>query len=189
MIKEKLGLDDKDMNILSWYMQAPLLSQQEIARRLQLSQPSVNMRIQKLTARGILSFHAGLNLRTSNLIMFRVDFTAKDAHAVLQNLKNCAFFVNGFIMSGKNNVSVFLVCDDLKQVDAIINEHIRSSPQISDISVNIVVNAAQDFPFKIDLQQELSSKPCFAPGACESCGRLLEHRPSELVKLWSKKKE
>lgn len=172
MIQEVMGLDEKDVKIIGWYMENPLISQQEIAQQLKLSQPSVNSRIQKLMKKGVLNFRAGLEFTKSKLVMVRVDFTAKDAHVMLEKLKRCAFFVNGFVMSGKHNVSVFLVCDDIRKMEDIINEHIRSNQQASDINVNVVVDSARDFLFQIDVKQELQEKGCFQPNACKECGRM-----------------
>ena len=60
MITEKLGLDEKDINIISSYMQNPEISQSEIAEKLKLSQPSVFVRIQLVTHTG-LSLHTYIN--------------------------------------------------------------------------------------------------------------------------------
>ena len=48
MINEKLDLDEKDITVVSLFMQNPHISQAEIASKLNISQPSVNFRVQKL---------------------------------------------------------------------------------------------------------------------------------------------
>ena len=106
MIKKRLGLDDKDIKIVDWMMNETGISQGEIAKRLKLSQPSINLRIQKLMKRGIINSNVGMSFNRSNLFLTRVDLTSKDPNMFLEKLKSCSFFVNGFIMSGKNNVSI-----------------------------------------------------------------------------------
>lgn len=165
---EELGLDNRDLKIVSWFMEDPHISQSEVASRLKLSQPSVNFRIQKLKQRGILNFQTGLSLNKTGLFMVRVDFTAKNAPEMLNNLKDCQFFVNGFVMSGKRNVSLNLVNTDLKKIDEIVNKHIRSNPEVSDVDVQVVVNAAADFLFSVNLDKE-GCEHCFEVGGCEKC--------------------
>ena len=165
---EELGLDNRDLKIVNWFMADPHISQSEVASRLKLSQPSVNFRIQKLKNRGILNFQTGLSLNKTGLSMVRVDFTAKNAPEMLDNLKDCQFFVNGFVMSGKRNVSLNLVNTDLKKIDEIVNKHIRSNPDVSNIDVQVVVNAATDFLFSVNLDRE-GHEHCFEQGGCEQC--------------------
>ncbi|NOZ80235.1 MAG: Lrp/AsnC family transcriptional regulator [DPANN group archaeon] len=175
MLKATLGLDDKDVQILSWFMETPEISQNEIAERLKLSQPSVNVRIQKLKKRGILNHRAGINLNTSNLIMIRVDFTAADASATMEELKRCTFFVNGFIISGKNNASAFFVHDNIRKIEDIINQHLRNDPSVSDITVNVVVSATKEFIFTIGLMDEMRYDSCkIVEGGCKGCSKMRE---------------
>jgi len=173
MLLEKLGIDERDAKIISWYMEDPFISQSEISKRLKLSQPSINVRIQKLIKKGILKFNVGMDFNQSNLFLCRVDLTSKDPTATLEKLKHCSFFVNGFIMSGKNNLSIFIVNEDLKKIDEIINHHIRSDLQVSDINVNVVVSAVKDFVFGMKLNHETTPERCFRLNGCHECGKLL----------------
>jgi len=172
MLHEKLGIDERDAKIISWYMENPHISQSEISKRLKLSQPSVNVRIQKLIKKGILNFDVGMSFNKSKLFLIRVDLTSKNPNVTLEKLRPCSFFVNGFIMSGKNNVSVFLVNEDLKKIDEIINEYIRSDANVSDINVNVVVSSARDYLFKINLDHELTPKTCYELNKCSECKKL-----------------
>ncbi|MBS3149109.1 Lrp/AsnC family transcriptional regulator [Candidatus Woesearchaeota archaeon] len=169
MINDKLGLDEKDVIIMSLFMQNPEISQAEIANKLNISQPSINFRVQRLKKKGVLSFDVGTDFNKSNLFLARVDFTASDANEILNRLSSCSFFVNGFIMAGKHNVSVFLVHEDLRKIEAIINDHLRSDNQISDINVNIVVSSMKDFLLKMNLDKELSQERCRNINSCKTC--------------------
>ena len=176
MIKEKLGLDNKDIKIISMLMKNPNTSQNEIAESLKLSQPSINIRIQKLKNKGVLNTDVGISFEKTSLFLARTDFTANNANMILEELKKCPFFVNGFIMSGKNNVSVFLVNEDLRKIDEVINKHIRNNEQVSDINVNMVVSSMHDFLFKLDLSQEVDDKDkCYKLNTCKNCEFLDTH--------------
>jgi len=176
MLKEKLGVDNKDIKIISMFIDNPEVSQNEIAEKLQLSQPSINVRVQKLRKRGILNTDVGISFNKTSLFLSRVDFTANNANTILEELKKCPFFVNGFVMSGKNNVSIFLVNEDLRKIDEVINKHVRNNDQISDINVNMVVSTSHDFLFKLNLNKETDEKQkCDDPSSCKSCEFLDTH--------------
>jgi len=168
MLLEKLGMDEKDLRIVSWFMEDPYISQNEIANRLHLSQPSINIRVNRLKREGVLNHNVGINLNKSGLFLVRVDFTAENASRVLDRLGSCSFFVNGFVMSGKHNASMFLVNEDLKKIDAILNQHLRSDKSVSDINVNVVVSSTNDFIFKINLDKEMYHEKCLEKD-CEYC--------------------
>ncbi|MBI5392665.1 winged helix-turn-helix transcriptional regulator [Candidatus Woesearchaeota archaeon] len=171
MLKERLGVDDKDIKILTFFMKDPFISQNEIAEKLKLSQPSINARIQKLKTKGVLNFDTGMSFSKTNLFLSRVDFTATNPNSTLEFLRKCAFFVNGFVISGKNNVSVFFINESLQKADEIINEYLRTNATISDINVSFVVSATNDFLFKIDLETIATDK-CYKLNSCAECKKV-----------------
>ncbi len=176
MIMEKLGIDEKDARIINLFVSNPRITQKEIARHLGVTQPSVNARIRSLLRRGIMKFHAGVCLRNSGLYLARVDFTAKNASSVLEKIRNCTFFVNGFIMSGKNNVSVFLVGENLSKINEIVRDVIKKDSEVSDVSVNLVVSGASDYPVKINFSHELELMDSKCPHnneVCRKCRKVL----------------
>lgn len=154
---EKLKLDKRDIQIIDLVTHNPNISQSDIAHKLKLSQPSINSRLKKLKEKGVLAHNIGIEFNKAKLFMARVDFTATHANSILKNLKRCPYFVNGFIMSGKNNASVFFVSEDLHKIDEIINEQLRTNTQISDINVNVVVSSVNEFIFKPNFERKHKS--------------------------------
>ncbi len=177
---DKLNLDDKDMKILSFFMDNPFMSQSEIASKLNLSQPSINYRIQKLKEKGILNISAGVDFSKTGLVLARVDFTAKNSKKVFDALKNCAFFVHGFVLSGKNNVSVYFVNESLEKIEEIVADNLRSNQDVSDINVNVVVNSVNQFLFKLPLEPHKHQAKCFKPNACATCEET-GHKKNKIV--------
>jgi len=169
MFKEKLNLNDRDIQIMELVMANPNISQAQIAEKLKLSQPSINSRLKKLKAKGVLAHNIGVDLNKANLFLARVDFTAKDANKIFQGLKNCPYFVNGFTMSGKNNASVFFISEDLKKIDQIVNDELRIHDQVSDINVNVVVNTVNDFIFQPNFIKNNKNKYCGKQTKCDVC--------------------
>jgi len=177
MITEKLGIDKRDVEIINLYMENPSYSQADIAGKLKLSQPSINARINKLKAKGILNFDTGINFNNANLVMGRADFHAKNPQEILDIIKNCTFFVNAFTTSGEQNVSVFLVGEDLEKIEEIITNHLRNNSDISNISLTLITSAVKEFLFKLDLTKEITSKHCFKKNGCKACQNIKANKP------------
>ncbi|RJQ15596.1 Lrp/AsnC family transcriptional regulator [Candidatus Woesearchaeota archaeon] len=168
MLKEKLGMDKKDVKIVSLFMQNPDISQTELADALSISQPSINARLRKLKRNGVLARATGIEFNRANMYMARVDFTAANPEKLLNELKLCSFFVNGFILSGSNNVSIMIVAHDLKKIESIIDKNLRHNEAVKNINMSVVVSAAKPFICEIDLERE-HREECQNPGSCEDC--------------------
>ena len=153
---EKLGLDDRDNTILSLLQKNPQISQDEIAKKIKLSQPSVGARIKKLHDKGILYNINGINFRVVDLALAKVDVNATDTAAVISEFKDCPFFLNALITSGKYNLCLLFTATDLKRMEGIVNYHLRGNPKVKDIQMNIVISTAKDFviPMNIDYENK-----------------------------------
>ena len=166
-LQQRFGLDSKDMQIISMLIKNPEISQQVIAKQIKVSQPSVNLRLHKLKKNGLLSSSIGVDVNKTGMHLARVDFTAQNADEVLNNLQGCPFFVNGFVLSGKHNGSMLVVSDNLKKIDAIINKHLRSNPEIKDINVSVIVNSTK--PIVCALNFSCEKAGCKNEQSCQKC--------------------
>jgi len=152
MIKEKLKLDDRDDIIIQMLQKNPQTSQEDIAKRLKLSQPSVWARIRNLKQRGVISNIVGMDFKTVDLHLAKVDVSATDTQAVIDEFKDCPYFLNALITSGKHNVCLLFTGTDLKNIEGMVNHHLRGNPKVKDIEMNIVISTAKNFvmPLNID---------------------------------------
>src|SRR3989344_5274836 len=171
-INEKLGLDERDNALLSLMQKDPNISQEEIAKKIKLSQPSVGARIKKLHQKGILCAVNGVNFRVVDLVVAKVDVAATDTTAIISEFKDCPFFLNALITSGKHNFCLLFTATDLKRLEGIVNYHLRGNPKVKDIEMNIIISTAKDFilPLNIDYenQRQLNCKQeCIE--ACSFC--------------------
>jgi len=151
---EKLGLDDRDNIVLSLLQKDPNISQEEIAKKIKLSQPSVGARIRKLQEKGILHIINGVNFRVVDLSLAKVDVNATDTTAIITEFKNCPFFLNALITSGKYNLCLFFMATDLKRLEGIVNYHLRSNAKVKEIELNIVISTAKDFVLPLNIDYE-----------------------------------
>lgn len=169
MLRETmLKMDEVDKRILSLLVENSELSQSEIARFLKISQPAVATRLRKLKKRGIITHHVGVNLRKTNLGFAKIDVSTNNSGKILKLFEKCPLFLNGFITSGKRNLCLFFVSEDLASLDACMDRHIRANPNVSDVEFSVVLSSARDFvsPLKMAMEKTEGS-PC--GGRCDNC--------------------
>jgi Lrp/AsnC family transcriptional regulator, leucine-responsive regulatory protein len=161
-------LDPKDMKILSALMKDPRTSQSTLATKLKLSQPSINARIQKLRAKGLVAESIGIDFNKSSMQLVRIDCTVTNAPKLLDTLKDCSFFVNGFTMSGQRNVSMLIIVPDLQKAETIIDTHLRTNSQVSDIQTSVTIRSTKPFICSVNLEGA-KSESCNNSESCEHC--------------------
>jgi Lrp/AsnC family leucine-responsive transcriptional regulator len=138
-------MDDTDKKIIYLLSQNPELPQNELSKRLGISQPSVCARLQKLKRMRLITFLVGLNVKKTGLHLAKIDLTAKRTEDILGFFKKCPLYLYGFITSGKSNVSILLAGEDASSMEATIDRHLRLNPNIEQLSFDIVISAPCDF--------------------------------------------
>ncbi len=161
-------LDEKDRMILDILEKNPEISQNEIAKMVGLSQPSVGSRIKKMKELGIISHAYGINIKNAGLYILKADIKCKQPKELLNLFKDCPFFLNGFIVAGNKNLVMMFVGEDLPTLEAIVDQHIRPNPDVYDVDVGIIVRAEKDTIIPINIRVEKRDKaPCGSN--CREC--------------------
>lgn len=172
---DSIDLDEKDRKILSLFEKDPDISQVEIAEQVGLSQPTVGARISKLKQSGVISTAAGMDLVKVGLKLAKVDVTTKNSIDVLNRFKACPCFLNGFIVSGKENLCLFFIAEDISTIEAIIDKHIRSHPSVMDVDLGIIITTVNDLILPVKLGVEKGEKtPCGFD--CKECDYYTSNR-------------
>ena len=151
MIQDKLNLDKRDNTIIQMLQKDPNTSQEEIAKELKLSQPSVWARIRNLKEKGIIKNIAGMDFKTVDLDLVIVDVSATNTQAVIDEFKDCPFFINALVTSGKFNVCLFFTGENLKHIEGIVNHHLRSNSLVKDVDLRVVITASKSFVMPLNL--------------------------------------
>ena len=168
MLKGGLYLDEKDRKILTLLSENPEMSQSEIAERVGLSQPSVGARIKRLKQEGAISSFVGMNLKKTGLYLAKVDVTTKNTNELVQKFTCCPFFLNGFIVTGKDNLSLFFVSEDISTLEALVDNHIRKDPDVVDADFGIVIAPLRDFIMPVKARiEKTGTSPCNSD--CSTC--------------------
>lgn len=167
-------LDDKDKAILEILSKNPEVSQNEIAKIVGLSQPSVGARIKKLIELGIINHTYGINIKNPGLYVLKVDVKCRQPRELLSLFDGCPFFLNGFIVAGNRNLTLMFICEELTTLEAIVDQHIRPNPDVHDIDVGIIVRAERDtvVPMRIHVKPA-DRAPCGSD--CGECDYWTNH--------------
>ena len=177
MTSSIMKLDKKDRIILSLTHGDQEISQEEIAKRLHISQPSVAARIKKLKDRGLVEQIIGVNLNKVELKVAIIRVATKNTEKILNMFRDCPFFLNGFIISGKDNLVLLLVGDDLSSLESIIDSHIRPDKDVQSVDFDVIITSIKDFVIPISIPTEsLKNPPCGLDHKCEGCYAFLTDR-------------
>ena len=161
MLRQSIKLDQKDRKIISLLHDQQGISQEEIAKIVNLSQPSVAMRIKKLKEKGIIDQIVGVNLNKTGIYVAMVTVRTTNATKILNLLRNCPFFLNGFIISGKENLLLLFAGEDLASLESLIDCRIRPHEDVQSADFNIILSSVKDFVIPIKLvERPMKSPPC-----------------------------
>jgi Lrp/AsnC family leucine-responsive transcriptional regulator len=160
-------IDEIDRNIIEIIQKEPMLTHTEIAKKVNRSQPTIGMRIRKLEKSGLLKFQAGINIKTIDLILARVEIQTLKPDEIIKLVKNCPYMLNAFRLSGSSNISIMIASDKLAHLDEIVNHHFRKDPNISEVYMDIVTDVINDFVIPFDFNFE----DCRLTSTGQCCGR------------------
>ena len=111
MESKVFAIDEIDRNIIEIIQKDPMLTHTEIAKKVNRSQPTIGMRIRKLEKSGVLKFQAGINVKTMDLILARVEVQTLKPDDTINLVKNCPYMLNAFRLSGTSNLSILVISD------------------------------------------------------------------------------
>jgi len=172
-----MKLDKKDKMIITKYAQKPGISQDRIAREIGLSQPSVAMRVRKLKEKGAIETITGINPIKMGLYLAKVEIKTTESHLILDMFRDCPYFANGFTLSGRYNLCLLLVSENISTLDAWVTQHIRSLESVTDLSFNLIIDAAKDIVIpSIQIPENTEVPPCGDATLCGKCPYFISKR-------------
>ena len=160
-MREIIELDQKDKKIITLLYEKQNISQEEIAKKVDLSQPSVAMRIKKLREKGIVEHTIGININRVGIYLAKVMVRTTNTTKILNKFKGCPFFLNGFVVSGSENLMLLFAGEDLASLESIIDCRIRPDEDVDSADFNIVISSIKDFimPIKM-IERPMKKPPC-----------------------------
>lgn len=163
-----IELDDKDRLILEVIGKDPDASQSEIAKLVGLSQPSVGSRIKRMKDREIIDHTYGIDLKNPGFYILKVDVKCRRPKELIKIFEGCPFFLNGFMVAGKLNLTILFVGEDFMSLGAIVDKHVRACTDVKDIDMGFIVRADKStiIPMKFHIEPA-DEAPCKSD--CEQC--------------------
>lgn len=159
-------IDQIDRNIIELIQKEPMLTHTEIAKRVDRSQPTIGMRIRKLEKAGVLKFQAGINVKTMDLILARIEIQTLEPSETIELVKRCPYMLNAFRLSGTFNLSVLVIGSKLAHIDEMINNHFRKNPNVTSVYMDIITDVTNDFVLPFDFNFESCSLSSNSNGQC-----------------------
>jgi len=147
-------IDEIDKSIIELIQKEPALTHTEIAKRVDRSQPTIGMRIRKLEKAGVLKFQAGINVKTMDLILARVEIQTLEPDETIELVKKCPYMLNAFRLSGTFNLSILVIATKIAHLDEMVNNHFRKSPNITSVYMDIITDVTNDFVLPFDFSFE-----------------------------------
>jgi len=168
-------IDDIDKKILQLLSQNPEISQIDLAEHLKISQPAVSARIHKLKEAGVLAHLIGIEVKKAQLFLAKIDIVTTSTEHVLNFLNKCPIYLNGFLTSGRYNLTVLLIGENMRSIMSCVDTHLRPDPIIKEMEFNLFVTPLRDFivPIKPVLDKKKIT-PC--ENDCSNCTFYLNNR-------------
>ena len=138
-------IDEIDKRILYLLSENSSISQNDLAERLGISQPAVSSRIGRLKERGVLESLVGTEVKKAQLFLAKIDIVTTDTEHVLSLLNICPLYLNGFLTSGKYNLTILLIGENMRSIMSCVDSHLRPDPVIKDMEFNLVITPIRDF--------------------------------------------
>ena len=161
MPRKSIELDEKDRKIITLLHDNQEISQEEIATKIKLSQPSVAIRLKKLKDKGIIDQIIGVNLNKVGIYVATVMVSTANTTKILNMFRHCPFFLNGFVISGEKNLMLLFAGEDLASLESMIDERLRPNKYVQSAEFNIVISSIKDFIMPVKLiERPLNKPPC-----------------------------
>jgi DNA-binding Lrp family transcriptional regulator len=161
-------IDELDKKILCMLSQDPQVSHTELSKRLKISQPAVSARIHKLEEEGVLTYLIGTDVKKTQLFLAKVDISTDNVEDILRFLDNCPLYLNSFLTSGRCNMTVLLIGENIRSIMSCVDSHFRKMLPARNMEFDLIVTPARSLivPIKPNLEKKRVSS-CGAD--CGSC--------------------
>lgn len=154
-------IDDVDKKILYLLSGDSQISQAELSERLKISQPAVSARIRKLEEKGALAHLIGTDVKKAQLFLAKVDVSTNNVEQVLKFLETCPLYLNSFLTSGKHNITILLMGENIRSIMSCVDSHFRQNAQMRNMEFDLIVTPVR--PFIVPMKPNMDKKkvtPC-----------------------------
>jgi len=177
-ITKTLKLDEIDRKIISLLQECPDMTHEEIATKINRSQPTVGLRLKKLMKKNLFHIQPGVNMKNIDLIVGLAKIRTMQPELILELANVCPYMVNAFKVSGDHNICLILVAPNLRYFEEIINKHFRS--QYNNVEMEVIIEMAKDFVLPVNFDGLAKHDPLHPDECIEEC-QYCQQQFSEMV--------
>lgn len=166
--KSMQSIDETDRTILGLLSDNPNISQAELSEHLKISQPAVSLRIRKLEQKGVLTHVVGTDVKTAEIFLAKVELSTNNVEGVLKAIEKCPLYLNGFLTSGRHNMTFLLIGENVRSIMSCIDSRLRQTLPVRNLEFDLIVTPTKPLviPLKPTIQKNLLT-PCGAN--CSIC--------------------
>jgi Lrp/AsnC family transcriptional regulator, leucine-responsive regulatory protein len=142
-----LNLDANDRAILEVLMKDGRASLREIAARTDLTAPTVSLHLSRMQRSGLIrGFSPVLDPVASHHIsaFVKLEVPAQRTDKVAESLSKFEQITGVFVTTGKENVTVRVVADDVESLQEFVNKELSRQADVEVVSSDIVTRALKD---------------------------------------------
>ncbi len=147
-------LDDIDRKIISLMQKNPKLSQNEIARMVELSQPSVSARIKRLKEKGLIACNVGVDIKRAGLHVAKIEM-GKDEK--IESLEVCPYILG--MIETEDAKTLYIVSEDFSSLESIAKKRFGKD------DIKVILSSYPNFIMPLKMNNEASCSLC----QCQDC--------------------
>ncbi|MCD6511979.1 MAG: winged helix-turn-helix transcriptional regulator [Thermoplasmata archaeon] len=169
----KEEIDEIDRKIINALQLNPDISQNELAKVVNLSQPSVSARIKKLRKNGILSANFGIDIKKAGLHVAKIEVDDVD----IDKFKSCPYVLS--ILSTNNGHIIFVTGEDYSSMEHFVKKN------FGDVEMKIIIDVFPHLIMPVKMEKngcKMNCRECpyYLTGQCLGCPFFEEYKG----KLW-----
>jgi Lrp/AsnC family leucine-responsive transcriptional regulator len=174
-VRALVKIDNVDRKMLKLLSQDSEIPQIDLAKRIGISQPAVSSRINKLKKTGALTYLTGVDVKKAQLFLARIDVVTNDVDHLLASLDHCPCYLNSFLTSGRHNLTILLIGENVRSLISCVDSHIRSNPLVREMEFNVILTPIRSFVVPVEFHPDKKqSTPCGKD--CASCNLYVDNR-------------
>jgi Lrp/AsnC family leucine-responsive transcriptional regulator len=161
-------IDETDKRMLGLLSENPNISQSELSEHLKISQPAVSLRMRKLEEKGVLTHMVGTDIKKAQLFLAKVDLSTNNVEGVLKAIETCPLYLNGFLTSGRHNMTFLLMGENVRSIMSCVDSRLRQNLPVRNIEFDLIVTPTKTLV--VPLKPRIEKSPVTPCGAdCSSC--------------------
>jgi DNA-binding Lrp family transcriptional regulator len=171
-------LDQNNLQIIDFLQFNPHISQSEIARQLNITQPSVRSRIRKLNKNNKFVLQFGINLKEmTEYNVIQVEIASKDPTAVMQLVNRCPMIFNGIKLTSAYDTILFMVVYNLRDTDKILIDLLINSGLAKRFKWNRILDIADQWLISLEKVFENAHDTASVCRLCGKCNKPMATQP------------